>query len=113
MKAMRGCFIAIDEGCLVPFATRVFEAYWGDDRDISQDDVLAELCDEVGLDKTRFFDGIADQATKDKLRDNTQELMDRSGFGSPTIYINDTDMYFGNDRMVLVEDALKNLASQV
>ena len=110
VKAMRGCFVAIEEDLLVPFATAVFEAYWRDDRDISQDDVLADICDTAGLDKTRLFDGIADQTNKDRLRDNTQEVMDRGGFGSPTIFINETDMYFGNDRMVLVRDALARLA---
>ena len=110
VKAMRGCFVAEKAGLLVPFAMRVFEAYWGDDENIADDDVLARLCDDVGLDKQAFFDGIAAQANKDRLRDNTQELMDRGGFGSPTIYINEMDMYFGNDRMVLVEDALERLA---
>ena len=110
VKAMRGCFIAQAQGLLVPFATKTFEAYWQHDRDIADDTVLADLCDSAGLDKTLFFDGIADQANKDRLKDNTQELMDRGGFGSPTIYINDTDMYFGNDRMVLVREALERLA---
>ena len=103
VKAMRGCFIAEADGKLVPFTTKVFEAYWGDDRDISDDAVLAEIVDAVGLDRTAFFDGIADPAIKDRLRANTQELIDRGGFGSPTIFLNDTDMYFGNDRLPLVE----------
>jgi 2-hydroxychromene-2-carboxylate isomerase len=88
----------------------VFEAYWGDDENIAEDEVLARLCDDVGLDKSLFFDGIALQQIKDRLRNNTQELIDRGGFGSPTIYINETDMYFGNDRLVLMEDALERLA---
>jgi 2-hydroxychromene-2-carboxylate isomerase len=110
VKAMWGCFVADEAGLLVPFATRVFEAYWGDDENIAEDEVLARLCDDVGLDKSLFFDGIALQQIKDRLRNNTQELIDRGGFGSPTIYINETDMYFGNDRLVLMEDALERLA---
>ena len=110
VKAMRGCFVAEQAGLLVPFAKRVFEVYWSEDRDIADDAILAEICDDAGLDRTLFFDGIAEQANKDRLKTNTQELMDRGGFGSPTIFINDTDMYFGNDRMVLVRDALARLA---
>lgn len=110
VKAMRGCFLAIDEGKLVPFATKVFEAYWGDDRDIADDLVLTEIVDEVGLDRAAFFDGIAQQETKDLLRDTTQEVMDRGGFGSPTMFVNDTDMYFGNDRLPLVRDAFERLS---
>ena len=107
VKAMRGCFIAEANGKLVAFATKVFEAYWADDQDISDDAVLAEIVDAVGLDRTAFFDGLADPAIKDRLKANTQELIDRGGFGSPTLFLNDTDMYFGNDRLPLVEAAFE------
>jgi 2-hydroxychromene-2-carboxylate isomerase len=32
--------------------------------------------------------------------------MKRGGFGSPTIFIDRTDMYFGNDRMLLIREAM-------
>ena len=32
--------------------------------------------------------------------------MARGGFGSPTIFVDKTDMYFGNDRMPLIREAL-------
>jgi 2-hydroxychromene-2-carboxylate isomerase len=32
----------------------------------------------------------------------------RGGFGSPTMFVNKTDMYFGNDRLPLVEAALSH-----
>ncbi len=48
VKAMRGCLVAQDEGCLPEFARAVFEAYWGVLRDISQDDVLRDLVAHVG-----------------------------------------------------------------
>ena len=49
---------------------------------------------------------IAAPACKERLRANTDELVARGGFGSPTIFVNGTDMYFGNDRLVLVDRAL-------
>ena len=33
--------------------------------------------------------------------------MARGGCGSPTIFVDKTDMYFGNDRMVLIREALQ------
>ncbi len=33
--------------------------------------------------------------------------MARGGFGSPTIFVDKTDMYFGNDRMPLIREALQ------
>jgi 2-hydroxychromene-2-carboxylate isomerase len=105
VKAMRGCIWLGEE--MLPFARAVFEAYWGDDRDISKDDVLAEICARVGIDAQKFFAGIAGQTIKDQLKANTDEVIARGGFGSPTIYLDATDMYFGNDRLPLLREALQ------
>jgi 2-hydroxychromene-2-carboxylate isomerase len=107
VKAMRGCLWLEPQGQLVPFATAVFEAYWGRDEDISQDAVLADICRRCGIDAAAFQAGIADAAVKEQLKANTDELMRRGGFGSPTIYVNGNDMYFGNDRLPLVAEALR------
>ena len=107
VKSMRGCLVAEREGKLVPFATACFEAYWGDDQDISQDEVLTKICERVGIDPTRFFAGIAEQPVKDQLKANVEEVIARGGYGSPTIFIDKTDMYFGNDRLPLVREAIE------
>jgi 2-hydroxychromene-2-carboxylate isomerase len=105
VKAMRGCILLEPEGKLVPFAAAVFEAYWTHDRDISQDAVLADLCAQVGVEPGRFMAGIATPEVKAQLKANTDEVIARGGFGSPTIFVGN-DMYFGNDRLVLVREAI-------
>jgi 2-hydroxychromene-2-carboxylate isomerase len=105
VKAMRGCVWLAPQGRLVEFARACFEAYWSDDRDISRDEVLAELCGRLGVDTDAFFAAIADPAIKDQLRINTEEAMARGAFGSPTMFLGE-DMYFGNDRLPLVRAAL-------
>ena len=92
---------------MVPFARAVFEAYWGDDKDISQDAVLTGICRDVGIDSAKFLAGIGEQPIKDQLKANTDEVMARGGFGSPTIFLDETDMYFGNDRLPLIREALQ------
>lgn len=106
VKAMRGCFVAEEAGLLSPYVAAVFGAYWGDLNDISQDDVLENIVDTVGLDWSDFVTKINTQAYKDRLRVNTQELIERGGFGSPTMFVDGDDMYFGNDRMVLLANRL-------
>jgi len=106
-KAMRGCIAAEAEGKLVPFARAVFQIYWSEDQDISQEPVLAEVCRRAGVDQDRVLAGIADPALKARLRANTDELMHRGGFGSPTIFLDGSDLYFGNDRLPLVRFALE------
>ena len=102
VKAMRGAFVALEEDCLVPYARRVFQRYWGDLADISLDEVLRPIVEEVGLDAADFFGKIGSRDYKDRLRANTDELVERGGFGSPTMFLDGDDMYFGNDRIPLV-----------
>jgi 2-hydroxychromene-2-carboxylate isomerase len=110
VKAMRGAFVALENERLPAYARAVFEAYWGDLADISQDSVLESIAARAGLDRGEFFAKIADPVYKEKLRANTDELIARGGFGSPTMFVNRDDMYFGNDRLVLVRDALERAA---
>ena len=107
VKAMRGVFVAERYGRVSAYARAVFEAYWGDLRDISRDDVLAGILERVDLDRDAFFAEIAAAETKAKLRANTDELIARGGYGSPTMFVNGDDMYFGNDRMPLVAQRLR------
>jgi len=105
VKAMRGCLWLEPQGKLLPFATAVFEAYWAREEDISQDAVLLKICDQVGVDGDAFLAGIAQPAIKQQLKANTEEVIARGGFGSPTLYLGD-DMYFGNDRLPLLKAAI-------
>jgi 2-hydroxychromene-2-carboxylate isomerase len=109
VKAMRMCLALGPAERMIPFATAVFEAYWGDDADISQDVVLRGVCERAGLgrDADALLAAQAEPAVKDRLRANTDEVMRRGGFGSPTIFVGGSDMYFGNDRLPLVRAALE------
>ena len=106
IDAMRAAIVADEEGKLPAFAWATFRAYWGDLKDISQPDVLAGICKEVGMDWEKVSERIKSDDIKAQLRANTEEVIARGGFGSPTMFVNKTDMYFGNDRLPLVEAAL-------
>jgi 2-hydroxychromene-2-carboxylate isomerase len=108
VKCMRGALVALDQAKLLPYATAAFEAYWRDDRDIGSEEVLADVAARAGLQRERFFTGIESDACKARLRGNTEELIGRGGFGSPTMFVGDS-MFFGNDRLPLVRAALSSL----
>lgn len=109
VKAMRGAYLALDAGLLEPYVREVFKQYWTDLVDISQDDALASIAIGVGFTRAQFFDGIASQSCKDRLRQATEEVVARGGYGSPTMFLNGDDMYFGNDRIDLM---LSRITSQ-
>jgi 2-hydroxychromene-2-carboxylate isomerase len=106
VAAMRAVIAADEEGALVPFARALFEAYWGELKDISQRDVLETAAAAAGLDGASLLARSEAEDVKTKLRANTEELIARGGFGSPTMFVDADDMYFGNDRLPLVEAAL-------
>ena len=106
VNLMRAALVALDAGCLPDFSRSAFHAYWGELRDVSQPEELAQICTGVGLDPNDVVEKINSDDIKGRLRTNTEELVARGGFGSPTMFINGSDMYFGNDRLPLVEAAL-------
>jgi 2-hydroxychromene-2-carboxylate isomerase len=62
----------------------VFEAYWGGDA------VHARICNRTEADSRYLVDGIGEQRVKDRLRANTDELIRRRRFGSPTMFVDTT-----------------------
>jgi 2-hydroxychromene-2-carboxylate isomerase len=110
VKAMRACLWLLreDNGAerMLSFAQAVFEAYWSREQDISQDTVLAALCAGQGIDAAALLQGIAEPEIKAQLKANTDEAIARGAFGSPTIFVGGHDMYFGNDRLPLVREAV-------
>ena len=107
VAAMRGVIAAFEQARGVEFSRAAFEAYWGEDRDLAQDDVLRDIATRAGLDPEVLLARIAAPEIKAKLRANTDELVARGGYGSPTLIVNGDDLYFGNDRLVLVREALR------
>jgi 2-hydroxychromene-2-carboxylate isomerase len=106
VKVMRACLVLEPLGKLVPFARAAFQAYFGHERQISDDAVIADLCRTVDVDAEWLLARIAEPGVKAALRANVDEAIARGAFGSPTMYVNASDMYFGQDRLPLVRDAL-------
>ena len=108
VRAMRGAFYAIDKEKISEYNSKVFFAYWNEGKDISEREVLTEIILSLGFNIESFFNFLELDSTKELLKSSTQELVDRGGFGSPTIFLNNTNMFFGNDRLDLLEKILRN-----
>ena len=106
VRAMRGAFYAIDKEKISEYNSKVFFAYWKEGKDISKKEVLIEIILSLGFSTEAFFNFIELDSTKELLKASTQELVDRGGFGSPTIFLNKTNMFFGNDRINLIEEII-------
>ena len=102
VKALRA-YLALPEARQRLFRERTFDAYWAEDRDISDDAVLADL---LGDDGREVLARTQDKAIKDALIGASKEAVARGVFGAPTFVVDGKDLFWGQDRLALVERAL-------
>lgn len=107
VNAMRFCCaLADDRQALTAFSRAAFESYFGAQENLDDAQVLVAVANNVGLDGEALRVASQSDAVKALLRANTEELIARGGYGSPTMFVDRDDMYFGNDQLPLVEAAL-------
>jgi 2-hydroxychromene-2-carboxylate isomerase len=108
VKAMRGVFFALERNKVSEYVESVFYSYWTNNLDISLDEVMVKIIEELGWSSEEFISFINLESTKEALKLNTEELTQRGGFGSPTMFVDNENMFFGNDRLNLIEELLNH-----
>ena len=104
--AMRACCVLEqDQPMLQRFSKAAFDAYFARGENIDDPDVIGAIAEECDLDGASLVSGTTEQSIKDQLRSNTEEAIARGAYGSPTMYVGDSQ-YFGNDQLPLVRAAL-------
>ena len=73
-------------------------------RDISEEATLRDL---IGEDADEVIARTGTKEVKDALFAATQRAIDAGVFGAPTWIVDGKDLYWGQDRIVLVERALR------
>ena len=81
----------------------MFDAYWKDNLDISNEKILKNLIEKCKINSSKFFDGIKDLKIKDELKSITQEAHDKGIFGAPTFVVNNK-IFWGQDRLEFALD---------
>lgn len=87
------------------FIARMFEAIWVEGLDLTAPAVIAEVIARAGLDAAQVMALAEDAQVKDALRENTERAVARGAFGVPTFFVDD-QMFWGQDRLDFVRDAL-------
>lgn len=103
---LRGAIAAAQMEQLVPYCEVVFDGIWQQQLDLSQPQELAKVLADAGIDAEKLLMMVQEPAIKETLAENAREAQQRGAFGVPTLYIGD-DMYFGQDRMDFIEQALQ------
>ena len=112
LKASKGAFAAIAENTIFEYSAQVFKAFFSDMADIADSEILVEIAKQLDMDIDNFRMTIEGEQNYEAILKNTNELIDTGGYGSPTMVVED-QMFFGNDRMNLVEFAIGQASGKV
>mgnify|MGYP000751792575 CR=1 FL=1 len=102
LNIMRG-YLFIDNETKDLYLNLIFDAYWKDNLDISNEEILKSILNKCKINPIDFFDGIKDLKIKDELKSVTQEAHDKEIFGAPTFVVNNK-IFWGQDRLEFALD---------
>lgn len=88
------------------YVAAIYRAMWAESLNMADETIVAEVLQRGGIDPQEFIGFIQDPAVKTKLRTDTEAAVERGIFGAPTMFVGD-EMYFGQDRLDFVREALQ------
>jgi 2-hydroxychromene-2-carboxylate isomerase len=87
-------------------AHALLQAHWRDDADLANPATLAALAKGIGIEPDTLLADAGTDRIEKLYEGNTADAIRRSVFGSPTYFV-DGDMFYGQDRLEMVERALR------
>ena len=102
LSIMRG-YLFISNNFKDLYLNTIFDAYWRDNLDTSNEEILKTLLEKCKIDSSNFFEGIKDPKIKNELKKVTHEAHDKEIFGSPTFVVNNK-IFWGQDRLEFALD---------
>lgn len=101
-----GCRAAEALGAMVPYIHGLFRAIFAEHRQIDTS-VCIDVAARQGLDRREFAIGLSSPAIRQRLTADATSCVGKGVFGVPTFLV-DGRMFWGNDRLVLLEHYLVN-----
>src|SRR4030081_3888393 len=90
-----------------PFMRRAFAAIWEDQLNLADRATLVKIADESGLPGQQLVERSGSEAISAAYEQNRQDALAADVFGSP-VYVLDGEVFWGQDRIELLADALKS-----
>ena len=106
MHLMRGATGLIDDTRFMAYCDAVFDGMWREPRNLGDPAELVPVLRRAGLEADDFRALIEHEDVKERLKATTEAAVARGVFGAPTFFVGE-DMFFGQDRMDFVEEALE------
>ena len=102
---MRAAIALQDDPKFKDYHRAVFAGMWLDGLNVGEESVLRDILGKIGCDADAVIARCSTPEIKDALKANTAEAVERGAFGAPTFIVGD-ELFFGNDRLDFVEEAL-------
>ncbi|MDB0046511.1 DsbA family protein [Candidatus Pelagibacter sp.] len=102
LSIMRG-YLFVNTDIKDLYLDKIFDAYWKDNLDISDEEILISLIKKCKIDPSTFMIGIKNLNIKNELINSTKEAHDKEIFGAPTYVVNDK-IFWGQDRLEFALD---------
>lgn len=107
LTLMRGAIVAMDGQFADCYMEVIMNAMWVEGLNLGDREILEQRLRKSGLDGKAILLGTERQDVKDRLIENTQLAVEKGVFGLPTFFVGD-EMYFGKDRLHMVEELLSS-----
>ena len=89
------------------YLRRAFAGVWEDQLNLADPATIAKLADESGLPGRQLVERSGTEDITAAYEQNRQDALGADVFGSP-VYVLDGEVFWGQDRLELLEDALKS-----
>lgn len=99
--------ILLDRGDPFGFIRRVMRAYWAEEQNIADRDVIAGLLDAEGFDQTAILEVAGSEAAFDMRQRNSEAAIAADAIGAPA-YVLNGEVFWGQDRIDLLDRALSS-----
>jgi 2-hydroxychromene-2-carboxylate isomerase len=105
LHLMRGATGLIEDVRFMAYCDLVFDAMWLEPKNLGDPAELAPVIRRAGVEPDDFRALVEREDVKARLKATTESAVARGAFGAPTFFVGE-DMFFGQDRMDFVEEAL-------
>jgi 2-hydroxychromene-2-carboxylate isomerase len=102
---MRAALVAQDNNVFARFHEAMWRAMWVEAANLADPAVIGDTLTRAGIEAQTIMRGTSDDGAKARLKANCDEALARGAFGMPTFFVGD-EMFFGNDRLEFVDEAL-------
>lgn len=107
-KAALFTIASIKSGLSIDFGKEVLTKLWSEEKDISQDSVLEEVCNKFKLNFNEIKTAANSEEIKSIYLSNSNDAIAQGVFGAPSFIMNN-ELFWGQDRLDFLEDKIKSI----